>query len=302
MSTLSRTSLAPLRFFGRRPRAATILWAPTIGLGLARSRAALGKLLGAQEAYSRVSTARVTPDASEAFKQAIQDATRELEALKPRVPTLVITVRGSTSSEVTLDGLRIAPVSLGVPRPVDPGLHVVRATSPGFVPTETTMTLAERANQSVVLDLKPGDDTLGAVPSPPPATRGAALISVPAGQSSKWATQKTVAVAVGGAGVVGFVLAGVFAAQATSKNNASTGHCLVTNPNLCDPQGLSLRGDAASAADVTTTAVIAGGMAAAAGVVLWLTAPSSVATGGGHIGILPAAVGADVGLGLCGSW
>jgi hypothetical protein len=283
-------------------RATTILWAPTIGLGLARARAGLGKLLGAQEAYNRVSSAAVTPDASPAFRQAVLDANRELAALRPRVPKVLITLRGAPTADVTLDGVRIAPVSLGLPRPTDPGRHVIRARAPGFAPTEVTITLPERSTQSVVLDLKPGVDDLpieapGSAPAPPGSQ------AVPHGAApTLWATQRTLALVAGGAGVAGFALTAVFTAQAASKNNDSKPHCLPNNPDLCDPQGLSLRSDAQTAATIATATFIAGSALVTGGTVLWFTAPSSEATGSGRLEILPASLGADIGLGLRGRW
>jgi len=119
---------------------------------------------------------------------------------------------------------------------------------------------------------------------------------------SSWSTQRTVALTVGGAGVVGLVIGGIFGAQAISKNSDSKAYCMQASPDLCYPQGLSLRSDAQSAATVSTAAFVAGGALAAGGIVLWLTAPSSKATGTGQVEILPGALGADVGLALRGRW
>src|SRR5258708_2399806 len=65
----------------RFARADAIFHAPTISLGLARARVALGKLVGAQEAYSRVVHTTLPADASPVFTKAVEDARAELEAL-----------------------------------------------------------------------------------------------------------------------------------------------------------------------------------------------------------------------------
>jgi hypothetical protein len=213
--------------------ASTILWAPTIGLGLARARVALGKLVSAQDAYSRVTATPVTRDSAPAFQQAILDANRELQALRPRLPKVIITVRGAAPGEVTLDGARISPGSLGAPRPVDPGHHVIRARAPGFAPAEATVTLAESATQNVVLELKPGDDTSPIEPPAPPARASAVEPggTAPAERPSTWTTQRTLALSAGGVGVVGLVIGGVVGTQAISSNNSSKTDCSPTNPH-----------------------------------------------------------------------
>jgi hypothetical protein len=81
-------------------------------------------------------------------------------------------------------------------------------------------------------------------------------------------------VVVGALGVVGLGVAGGFALAAASKNNDSKGHCQITNPNVCDTTGVSLRNDALNAGNAATIALAVGGAALASGVVLWLAAPS----------------------------
>ena len=285
-------------------QATGILWAPTIGLGLGRARAGLGKLVSAQEAFNRVTAAPVTRDSSPAFQQAVLDASRELEALRPRIPKLVITVRGATTAVVTFDGARVAPGALGAPRPADPGQHIIRARAPGFAPSEVTVTLVERTTQNVILELKPGEDNSPPdEPAPVPAVTAAGVQpSVPAQASPTWTTQRTLALVSGGVGVVGLVVGGVYGMQVISSNNSSKADCSQTNANICTQQGVSLRNDAFSDGTISTAAFVAGGVLAAGGVVLLLTAPSSDASGVGRVEVLPTALGADIGIGLRGTW
>lgn len=140
----------------RFSRADTLFHAPTVALGLARARAGLGKLVGAQEAYSRVVHTTVPADASPAFLKSVEDARKELDALAPRVPSVILVVKGSNAPRVTLDGIEVPGAALGEQRPVDPGKHVVRATAPGFAASEATVTLAEGKTETVTLELKPG--------------------------------------------------------------------------------------------------------------------------------------------------
>ena len=268
-------------------RATQLYWAPTIGLHLARARVGLGKLVGAQAAYNRVAIATLPPDASAAFRDAVTDARRELQALTPRVPTLVIRIKGPAAAEVMLDDVLLPPASIGLPRPTDPGEHVIRARAPGFANGEATITLAEGARQGITLELSPGESVPFADSSP---------------SSSGWTTQRTLAIVAAGAGVAGFVVAGIYSAQAISSNNSSTAYCLPGNPNLCYAQGVQDRNDAKSSATVATGAVIAGGVLAAGGVALWFTAPSANGPRTGRLEWSPTAPGANIGLGLRGRW
>jgi PEGA domain len=166
-----------VRAEGAFTKADALYHAPTVSLGLARARAALGKLVGAQEAYSRVVHTTVPADASPAFVKAIEDARRELDALTPRVPSVIIQVKGSATPKVTVDGVEVPSAALGEQRPVDPGKHVVRANAPGFAASEATVTLAEGKTETVTLELKPGEST-PLVQAPP----GGSPAAVPGGE------------------------------------------------------------------------------------------------------------------------
>jgi hypothetical protein len=68
---------------------------------------------------------------------------------------------------------------------------------------------------------------------------------------------------------------GLLGLRARDLNQQSLGHCLANEPNACDEQGASLRGQAQNFGNAATAAAIAGGALAVTGVVLLLTAPSS---------------------------
>ena len=102
--------------------------------------------------------------------------------------------------------------------------------------------------------------------------------------------QRTVAIATGGAGVVGLVLGSVLGLTSNSKYD----HALQTecgnNPNACSPQGIQDGQSAHGQATASTVAFVAGGALLGAGAVLWFTAPkagvsvgTTVGAGGGRI-------------------
>ncbi|MFT3767791.1 MAG: hypothetical protein QM820_20235 [Minicystis sp.] len=140
----------------RFKRADSLFHAPTISLGLARAYVGLGKLLAAQEAYSRLAHETVPANAPAAFTNAVADAQRELAALQPRVPGVIINVKGPAEPKVTLDGGDVPNAALGVKRPVDPGKHVVKVMAPGFTAAEASFTAAEGKVETVTVELEAG--------------------------------------------------------------------------------------------------------------------------------------------------
>ena len=211
-------------------RADALFHAPTVGLGLARARAGLGQLVAAQEAYRRVVFSDIPADASAAFKQAVQDAQRELASLAPRVPGLTIVVTGAPSAKVTIDDVEVPSAALGTRRALDPGTHLVRAGAPGFAMAEARVTLAEGETKQLPLALKPGDGAL------PESARSAASASPAASQSapslgteqetgsssSPLRTSAFVSLAVGGAGLI---VGGVAGGLALGKHSDILSQC-----------------------------------------------------------------------------
>ena len=98
--------------------------APTLPLGLARAQAGQGKLIAARESYNRVvrewgGNTTLSP----AFKAAVDAAKTEGDALAPRIANVTITVDGAKDAKVALDDVPVNTAALGLPRPIDPGVH-----------------------------------------------------------------------------------------------------------------------------------------------------------------------------------
>jgi hypothetical protein len=168
----------------RLGRAEGILHAPTHLLGLARAQVGLGRWVSAQETYGRIVREGAAPGAPAAFVRAVDDARKELDALAPRVPSLVIELKGAPAATVLIDGAPIPAAALGIKRPVDPGQHVVRATADGFAPFEATVTSEEGRGNSLTLELKPvaGAPALVApAPGPPSPRKIGGIVALGAG-------------------------------------------------------------------------------------------------------------------------
>lgn len=90
----------------------------------------------------------------------VDHARKGAERLQPRVPrlTIVATKKGAT---VTRDGTAIEAAALDAAIAVDPGRHVIAATSPDHEPWQTTVELAE--GQSLTVTIPP---LVAASPSP----------------------------------------------------------------------------------------------------------------------------------------
>jgi hypothetical protein len=265
----------------RFERADALFHAPTISVGLGRARLALGKLVSAKEAFSRAVYEPLPANASPAVLKAVEEARRELDALTPRVPMVIVNVKGAANPTVTVDGVEVPAAALGVKRPLDPGQHVVLARAKGFAPAESNFTIAEGNLQTVNIDLVPGDS--GPEPEKSPPATGATTASGAADHGgaghSSTKTLGYVGIGLGGAGLVVGAVAG---AMAMSKNSTLSsecpgGHC---NPNSSQKSSIqSDLNDYNTLTTVSTVGFIAGGALAATGVVLWLTAPTASSSG-----------------------
>ncbi len=289
----------------RFARAGELVHAPTLALGLARAQVGLGKWIAAEETYYRLLHEPVPAGAPPAFTRAIADARKDLAALEPRVPSVTIVVKGAPAATVTLDGAALPSAVLGVPRPVDPGKHVVRAEADGFAPGQSTFTVAERKNEAVTLTLehgraapptptptptppvvatRPPEGTPPVVGATPPAgpTAPPTPPETPPPAASGGSLRRTLGFVGLGVGGAGLILGGVTGGLAIPKHNALDKAC---------PDGLCTRAQADAVGNyhlfttLSTAGFIAGGVLAASGLVLVLTAPRRAAPA--SVGVAP---------------
>jgi serine/threonine-protein kinase len=165
---------------------------------------------------------------------------------------------GLTDVVVERDGIVLGPAALGVPVPVDPGEHEIRARAPGKQTWRQTVT-AEGQGAIVEVTLPPletatesteatGDDAAGP-PRPWQLPMGITLLSI------------------GGAGVItGIALGGAAKAKADGADCDAD--------DRCSTDGLATRDDAVTLGNIGTGIGIAGAVIGGLGLTLWLTAPS----------------------------
>jgi hypothetical protein len=231
-------------------RAEDIFHAPTLVLGLARAYAGMGKYVEALESYNKVIREKLGDSASDAFKQAVEDAKQEVGEVEAKVAWVVLEVEGPTSPTITLDGETLSTATLGVRRAVNPGEHLFAATAPGFSPGEERFTMASGQEQTVRITLEPGEGEI----DPP---RG--------GETTKDDTLLVVGAVALGVGGAGLILGAITGGLAIGKHGELTDGC---DDGLCPAALEDTLDDYRTLGTISTVGFIAGGVLAALGVTL----------------------------------
>ena len=210
------------------------------------------------------------------------------KALEPKLSQLVIDVPAAVRVPglvVKRDGEVVREGQWGAQLAVDPGKHTFEASAPGKKTWTTTQDVQGAGTATTVHVEVLADAPAEAPPPASPAGTGALPATPPAADTTSSSPLRTVGLVVGGVGVAGLAVGGIFGAMALSKNSsANSGHCggSLGSANQCDSTGVSLRSDAVNFGNISTIAFIAGGVLAAGGATLFLLAPS------GHVQAAPA--------------
>lgn len=227
--------------------------APTLGVREGRCLVKLGRLREAALVFARTAALPIdkAPEVDpEVFAQAKRDAAAELDAIKPRIPHLLVRVEGNaTNVALMLDGASMERTVLGTEQELDPGLHTVAGTADGAPIDTITITLAEGERRAVTIPTS--------VQREPPRARGVA--------------QRILGVATLGVGAVGLGLGVGLGVAATDKHGALAAAC----PGGACPG--ALQGDIdgfRSLRSASTVAYVAGAVLLAGGAALVLFAPS----------------------------
>jgi hypothetical protein len=215
-----------------------------------------GRLVEAWNELSPVATA--PPDKKTA--ELVGLAQREVAKLRPRIPSLVVTLPPGTTAEVTLDGKAIHAELLGAPMLVDPGPHTVAASrGPGGGRVERRVTAVEGAAAPLMVALE----------APPDAPPTSPVVSTWYGRIP------LSAYLAGGASVAAFggalVMLGLRGGAISSLNKAcggSGGHCPSSaSGEYSDLKTYTIAGDVLLGVGITG--------AATAGGLVWLAPAAS---------------------------
>jgi hypothetical protein len=204
----------------RLTRAEKIFHAPTTLGRLGECQVQIGKLIEGTENLNRVVREPLASTAPPAFVAAQERAGRVLAEAKPKIAKLRIAVNGppNVPVTVTVDGEHVPRANLEANRPMDPGEHVVEATSPGYTKASAKVHLAEGAAESVTLSLEAAPPPVGVAPVPVPVTP-----DTPSdGGGHRRRVPAFVALGVGAAGVG---IGAVFGIMALGKKSDLDGAC-----------------------------------------------------------------------------
>lgn len=149
---------------------------PTLGLEIAKSQVALGKLVEAKATADEVIRLPVKPGEPLVLSQARAAAAELSLALTQRIPTISFLILPiGTKAHIELDGVELKPSSAGSPSKVNPGTRHIRVESTGYDRLEQDVELAEGEHRKLELQLN-RDASGGAAPplaSPPSADAAA---------------------------------------------------------------------------------------------------------------------------------
>jgi hypothetical protein len=241
---------------------------PGVGtiLNLASCYEKNGQTASAWSAY-RAAAAAARDKGQSAREKAARESVARLE---PELLKVIVTVTPQPDADtltVTLDGTAIPPGLRGIPTPVDVGNHRLEASGAGRKPWSIAFTVSNAATTPVlvpVLDTAPVQTPTDSAKAPAPER--------PAGVEPRdGKSQRTVAVIVGGVGLVGVGIGSAFGLMAKASNSKADPEC--STSDHCTDAGKAYINTAHSQAIVATVAFSIGGAGLLGGAILWLTAP-----------------------------
>jgi hypothetical protein len=226
------------------------------------------------------------------------DCTQRLAEVDSAMPHIVFAAKDAAGNDlvdvkVTIDGAPLADRLDGSSLKVDPGPHVFVFAWKGHPAVTKRLVLAEhdQARREVVV--------FGGAEAPHVESASPGAARAAAGSGGSGIDRKTIAFAVGGAGVAGLVVGSVVGAVASSKWSAAKSDCGAGCGPAAPAQGE--KNAASSDAMIASVAFVLGAALAAGGVALYLTAPSGSAMGTG-LRLAPVARSGEAGVVLAGGF
>jgi hypothetical protein len=222
-------------------------------INLARCHEHDGKIATAWQDYRRALALNSEIQGAERRKGLLEIAQRGVDELTPRLPKLRITIPAAPAGlEVLCDGKPLSSEALRDAVPLDPGVHEVRASAPGYRGQTLSVTLEEGKTATASLPLEPMER---AVKAP---SRGA---FVPVG------------VALLATGVVGLGVGAVTGILSLNKVSDVIADCGGTSCAPTDSDSRAMVASAKTLGTWSTASFIAGGALSVAGVAVLLAHP-----------------------------
>lgn len=176
---------------------AAVRMTPQVRFNIAVCEMHLGKLVSALGNFTLAESAAL----DQGIEEVAAKAAEHIEDLRARIPKLtIVRGEGAETAAISLDGVKLGAAAIGTELDVDPGPHAIVATIDGETRFSTTIEIAERTTERVVvrIESKAEEAVVASEPQAPVA------FEVTEDASSGWSKRETawVSLGVGGAGTV----------------------------------------------------------------------------------------------------
>jgi hypothetical protein len=233
---------------------------PITAVELGRTLVLMGRLTEAREVLLEVSHIAPEPNESPARVTARKDAADLVEAIRTRIPSLVLSFPdlppGAATPHVEIDGAAVPGAAIALPRKVDPGTHTAVATLDSGARRTVTVTAKEGETVPVAFVFGADATPVAAPVAPLTATATAA----PAHASHSGVPALTwVGLAVAGAGVVAGSITGALTLSDASTIKSDCG----SHPSTCGDSKLGTAKTLSTVSDVSFAVAGAGAVLAA---------------------------------------
>ncbi|MBX3216758.1 MAG: hypothetical protein KF850_32285 [Labilithrix sp.] len=151
----------PADALGRFEAAQKLFDAPTHLLHIAQCQALTGKLVEASETYETLTRKPLDKNAPEVFVQAQEQGKADLAQLRPRIPTMRVTVKPEPETlkelQITVNEKQMPAELVGIARPVNPGAYKLTASATGWgTAAPVDVDIKEKETRTVELVLQEG--------------------------------------------------------------------------------------------------------------------------------------------------
>jgi hypothetical protein len=251
-----------------------------------------GKLVEGTEMLRKVLREPLPANPSPALSKAYERAQAVLDAAKPKIAGLTVSVNAPPGTELRLlvDGVVVASSLVDSELPADPGDHVVEASAQGFLKATARVTLSSADKKTVTLKLEVDPNAPAAVPlgvaavtSPGPVAPAATSSAVKPAAAPPHAPAKSPSRAPAyvfwGVGAVGVGVGTAFGLMAMNGKQDLDGQC---TGNSCPPSSGGAVDSAKRNGNISTIAFAVGGASLLLGTVLYFSIGSGPSEARAH--------------------